>query len=284
MVATVGIRVSEGRAFSVFSLATTEIRGSQARAYGIINFPTADMRISQARELLPVKRNSAMDVSQARVFAIVKGRTANPRVRAWTATLDGHDFYFLRLGDGLTLVYDTASEQWIEWDSQDSGAWRPNIGANWIGAQALAHRFGSDIVAGDDTFGLLWFLDPELPYDEAPDLTRGTQQLYFNRIVTGQVLAKNRQYLPCYAVFVAGDNYGLVAQDFTPNVVLETSDDQGRTWDAHDTLTVVADYKQDDAYAWYSLGQISSPGRLFRITDNGLFTRIDALGMNDDAG
>jgi hypothetical protein len=64
-------------------------------------------------------------------------------------------------------------------------------------------------------------------------------------------------------------------------VQLEISDDQGNTFTNVGVITVQPDTYDND-YRWTSLGQFGSPGRLFRITDNGILTRIDSLDMNDD--
>jgi hypothetical protein len=154
--------------------------------------------------------------------------------------------------------------------------WRPNTGISWIGGQALAHQYGSNILVGDDTWGLLWFLDPKQPYDAHADYLNPTQQLDFERVVMGQLPNRGRGAMPCYVIFLAGDNYGITADDFTPGVTLEYSDDGGVTYDDAGTLGI------SQSYEWYSLGQIDAPGRLFKITDNGVFTRIDDMKMNDD--
>lgn len=260
---------------------TANINVPQGIILAAYSFPTPDVRAAQAGIVAAFRQTAQIEAPQAMMLVAARGRIANPRLRSWTFPLDGHDFYVLRLGDFTTLLYDTTSEQWIEWTSGGLNFWRPNTGINWIGAGALAHTYGSDIVVGDDTFGLLWFLDPLLPYDEHPDPDRDPQQVPFDRIVTGQVLASGRQFLPCYALFLDGDNYGLTAGDFTPTILLETSDDQGRNFDAYDALTVEPDISVNNPYAWYSLGQFGSPGRIFRVTDTGVLTRIDAMSMND---
>jgi hypothetical protein len=212
----------------------------------------------------------------------VKGRSAHPELRAWTFTLDGHDFYVLRLGDDATFVYDVYSEQWVEWDGHGLDFWRPSCGMAWLGGRALAHTYGSDIVVGDDTWGLLWFLDPDQAYDDEPDPSLLVQQVEFERVVSAQVVASGREAIPCYALFLSGDNYGLTANDFTPGITLEMSDDQGRNFDTFDTLTVEPDLTVLNPYQWLSLGDITQPGRIFRFTDTGIFTRIDSLKMNDE--
>jgi len=279
VVATAGIRSSGAYVTSV-TKTSNAIRASQAFARVVFNFPSAGVRASGAYVTVLAKTSNTIRSSAAYVTVVVRGRIANPNLRAWTYTMDGHDFYVLRLGDFTTLVYDTFSKQWAEWTGSDLPFWRAHVGMNWIGGQVFSDTYGSNIVAGDDTWGLLWFLDPDLPWDQHPDATNGTQQLPFDRQVTGQITTRGRTSIPCYAVFLAGDNYGLTAIDFTPGVTLETSDDDGRTFDNQGTLTVQPDY----TYEWLSLGQIEAPGRLFRITDNGVFARIDGMDMNDDAG
>lgn len=272
------LSTSEARVISIITATATSVRLSEARVFAVYTIPAADERVSQMRGIAAVKVSSPVEISEVRTLAVVKGRVADPRVRAWTFTLDGHDFYVLRLGDAATLIYDMATKQWTQWDTPAHGAWRPLIGTTWIGAHKLANEFGTNIVAGDDEFGLLWFLDPMQSYDDG--VFGGFEA--FTRVVTGQYLASGRQQIPCYAVFLDGDNYGITADYFQPYVRLDTSDDQGRTFDRHDTLTIAGDNDQPDT--WYSLGQFGSPGRIFRLTDNGLFARIDSMEMNDDAG
>lgn len=282
--AAAGIQASEGRTLTVFSSLAAGERMTSSRVFSIYNFPSIKEHASAARVLLPVTRDVSMQISAARVMMVVRGRTANPRLRVWTCTLDGHDFFFLRLGDKSTLVYDVSTQTWTDWDSPQSGAWRANTGITWAGGQSLGYKYGSSVVCGDDTFGLLWFLDPKLGWDQNPDPLRLPVEIPFTRIVTGQVVVNGREYHPCYAIFVSGDNYGLTAPSFTPSITLATSDDQGREWDDHETLTYNPNDDQDNPYQWQSLGQFNSPGRLFRLTDNGLYTRIDSMEMNDDDG
>jgi hypothetical protein len=131
---------------------------------------------------------------------------------------------------------------------------------------------------GDDTFGLLWMLDPEQPYDQNPDPDAATQEIYFERITMGQYPMVGREVMPCYAAWITSD-MGDPAY-VGAGVTLSTSDDTGQTFYDHGTVTVTAgDYSAQ--LAWYSLGQISAPGRLFKIVDDGAIFRIDGLEMND---
>jgi hypothetical protein len=281
VVATAEIRAS-GATVRVLGATSNEIRTAQAFVRTIINYPTAQMRSSAAYITTLAGARPEVRASSAYLTVIVRGRVAHPEVRAWTFTLDGHDFYVLRLGDTETLVYDAYSEQWVDWDGHGLPFWRTSLGMSWLGGRKLADTYGSDVVAGDDTWGLLWFLDPNQAYDDEPDVAKPIQQIAFERVVSAQAVVSGRDVLPCNALFLSGDNYGLDVDDFTPAIMLEISDDQGRNFDMFETLEVETDLTVQNPYQWLSLGQIEQPGRIFRFTDTGVFARIDSLTMNDD--
>jgi hypothetical protein len=281
MVAAVGIRAPQAGFLTVLRQAAEGADATQFGAIVVYNIPSAGLAATQAGITTVLREEAPVQITQANILAVVKGRVANPRIRAWTFTLDGHDFYVLRLGDKETLVYDLSTEQWVEWTSGGMPFWRLNTGMSWLGAHGLGQLYGSNIVVGDDAWGLLWFLDPEQPYDQHPDESNGAQELEYSRVVTGQAVERGREVMPCNAVFLVGDNYGLTATEFDASVTLEYSDDAGKTYVDAGAITVTAD-TVNQPYQWRSLGQISSPGRLFRITDNGVFTRIDDMKMNDD--
>lgn len=277
MVGAVGAHNSQLFVRSV-DVPAPSVETSQLFVRTVFNFPAEEAQTSQLFVRSVDEPSPSARVSQLLVRAIVKGHTENPRIRAWTFTLDGHDFYVLRLGDILTLVYDVYSEQWVDWQDFIHAYWRPNIGTVWNGASALGQSFGSSVVAGDDTWGLLWFLDPNQPYDEHPDYTAPDQQVYFERITMGQVPMRGREVLPCYAAWLTTD-MGDPAYDGA-SVRLEISDDGGVTFDDMGNVTITAGANYPEL-SWYSLGQIEAPGRLFKIIDDGAVTRIDGLEMND---
>lgn len=253
---------------------------SQVTVRGLINFPTPLIENSQAAVRVMLNRAVSIELSQAVVRVLAIGRIEDPIVRAWTFTLDGHDFYILRLAGLETLVFDATTEQWVNWDSHRLSVWRANFGLNWIEGQSLGFEFNSSIVVGDDQLGLLWVLDPVQSYDDALRSDLDEQRVVFPRVVTGQVAMTGREVLPCYAIFLIGDNFGPLAEGFTASVTLEYSDDAGRTYDSAGAITVTPT-TTDQSYEWLSLGQIEAPGRLFRLTDTGVFSRIDSMTMND---
>jgi hypothetical protein len=213
----------------------------------------------------------------------VRGRIANPKLRAWTFSLDGHDFYVLRLGLKMTLVYDVTSEQWVDWDAFEQIYWPTFVGINWVGGTGIldvdGSSFHSNVLVGDDTLGLLYFLDPEQPWDQSFDGPLDPdQEKFFPRVLQGQVPMLGRENMPCYAVWLntdMGDPAYVGA-----GVKLEISDDAGKTYDDMGTIEVTTGVNSPEL-SWYSLGQIEAPGRLFRITDDGAIARIDGMEMND---
>lgn len=277
MALTPFIQVSQGDVTGI-TFGGDNILASQSDVVAIFNVPAIEIEVSAADLSIVSLTESNIQASQADVTVIYVGRPDNSIVRVWTYTLDSHEFYVLRLGDELTLVYDTYSEQWMDWNSKDLPFWRVNCGTNWIGAEALASVYGSNIVAGDDTFGLLWFLDPEQPYDQPTSENAEQQQIYFERITMGQVPMKGREVMPCYAAWLTTD-MGAPAYDGAA-VTLQISDDGGRTFDDCGAVEVTLGEFSPEI-AWYSLGQIEAPGRLFKIIDDGAVVRIDGLEMND---
>lgn len=253
------------------------LRMSLAGTLAAINFPTDFIRSSQGVVMSAMSSSPDMQVSQAVVMAAVRGAVANPTVRAWTFSLDGHEFYVLRLGDTTCLIFDVYSQQWYEWETGEDGrVWRANTGANWLGAGDFAATFGSNVVVGDDTFGVLWYLDPTLMVDQSP--FNGGDDASFKRIAMGQVPVRRRDVIPCFEVYLTADTGNPAFEGAF--VTLELSDDAGRTfYDQGQIVSVIDDYRQE--FAWRSLGQIEAPGRLFRVTQNGAFTRLDGLDMAD---
>jgi hypothetical protein len=104
------------------------------------------------------------------------------------------------------------------------------------------------------------------------------QQVFFERVVQGQVPMAGREVLPCYACWITTD-MGAPAY-VGAGVLLEISDDGGVSYDDMGTVTVTTGETSPEL-SWYSLGQIEAPGRLFRITDDGAVARIDSMEMND---
>jgi hypothetical protein len=239
--------------------------------------PAAEIDSSQLTGLVSVTTAMTMQVSQLGVMVSAMGRVADPRVRAWTFTLEGHDYYILRLGNIETLVYDTHSEQWYVWGSDTDSLWRAYYGTSWQGGRALAGNYAS-VVVGDDGNGALYFLDPNGEYDDDALFGAATPRP-FERIATAQlVLPIGYEYIPCFGV----ELFGSIGQSLTvgATVDLRTSDDRGITFISAGALTLTPD-DHDQRLDWGSLGQMVAPGRLFQVVDYGALQRVDALEMED---
>lgn len=255
---------------------------TQGRVVSFINYPAEQVQATALQVQSAFRQYSQqLRVTQLRVISIVRGRTYNPKLRAWAFTLDAHEFYVLRLGDERTYLFDLYSGQWYWWTSGEEDFWRPQVGGNWATPGGLADEYGSNIVCGDDTYGHLWILDPEYGVDDDPKDPE--QTLRFPRVATGQLVTRERNYEPIYKVFLTG-SFGQPVED-GDTIEHLFSDDLGNTFISAGALPVVAgNYNQE--FCWSSLGMAIPSGRLFRIVDDGAFTRIDGLDVSfgDDNG
>lgn len=269
-----------GRGMIALRLAAPFIDMPAGRGMITLNFPSDAVTSTQGRAMLTVRQNHAIEVTQGRAMVAAKGRVKNPKLRAWTFSLDGHDFYVLRLGEFETLVFDNTTGQWVDWDSFSLPFWRANTGINWLGANRYAPTYGSNVLVGDDTWGLLWLLDPELGYDEHPDYLTDTK-LPFVRVVMGQYIKRGYDAEPVYSIDLMGalGSPAISGQ----SVLLEYSDNMGKTFKTTKSI-VMTEGDYSPTLVWTSLGQVQTPGRLYRITDDGALPRIDDMEMNSDAG
>lgn len=278
MVATPEMQAPQTRVRVVVKFTTEIMQAPQTRARVPANFPTPEMLSSQASATLVAQPFRPIDASEGRLRVVARGRITNSRIRAWAFTLDGHDFYVLRLGDFETLVYDTHSAQWVVWKTTGLSIWRANTGINWAGAYSYAVVYGSDVVVGDDNSGRLFFLNPMKQTDDFPTepLQGEIGEANIERIIMGQVVMRRRDNMPCYEVYITGD---LESPFAGSGVELLTSPDGGENYYSHGRYGI--EDAPDKEFVWRSLGQIEAPGWLFMLKDNGMFVRVDSLDMND---
>lgn len=276
MALTPSVRISQARALGVGGGDSGGVRISQARVFAIANFPTDAIRISQGRLLSVVGSAPDVRVSQARVLAVVRGRIENRRLRAWTFSLDGHDFYVLRLGERATIVCDLTTGQWSDWTDHDRDCWRAQVGMNWLGmgVETFDKGYDTNIVCGDDTYSRLFIIEPTQGFDEPPFDSR--EPVPFQRIVRGGITQRMRQTATCNAVYVTLA-LGIPAASGA-SITLRTSDDLGKTWADHGAITVNAN-EWDQEVSWRSLGLVRAPGRMFELSDNGATVRIAGMDM-----
>lgn len=277
------VRAPQGGVLVTFGPGSTPfINATQAATMVAYNIPAEYIKATYAGTFAAIRQNADINVTQAQVLALVRGSISNPKLRVWTFDLDGHEFYVLRLGNSKTLVYDKTTEQWSWWASSNLGSWRANIGTNWVQSGSIAQNHGSNVVVGDDSLGILWILNPEQGYDDSVDSIDREEGIVrpFTRIATGQALARGRITIPCYQVYAVADT-GLPAYEGA-TVSLSYSDDDGKNFISAGPIEVESgNYYQE--FAWRSLGLIRSPGRLFRITDDGAFSVLNELTIYDNS-
>jgi hypothetical protein len=252
---------------------------SQMSALAVGAYPAAQTQVAQLAALGATKANMETRVSQATMLVAALGSVSDPHVRAWTFTLDGHDYYVLRLGNLETIIYDALADQWYDWGSDISALWRVFCGGNWQGGNNLASSYGSNVLVGDDGNGSLYFLDPLGSYDDDANFGSDSPRTFL-REITGQVITMSFDSVPCFGVQLMG-SAGETTDAVNTTVALLTSDDRGHTYDDHETQDVaIGDYTA--RVEWWSLGAFSAPGRLFKVQDYGALQRIDYLNMIEE--
>lgn len=258
-----------------------DVKLSQTIPFAVINFPSEEVQAQQALSYAINKRTDEVKIHQAFAMVVVRGLPEWPICRAWTFTLDGHDFYVLNTVEE-TLVCDLSTEppSWFVWGSGDSSLWRGWVGRQWIAKLPSEDAFGTNILVGDRVNGTLYFLNPQLPADDNPDFNEDSTQP-FKRVITGQVIIRGRTAVPCYGVEMTGSPPQLYDSALN-SVELLISDDRGASYVSCGTITV-EENSYDQRFDWLSLGSMTTPGRLFQIVDYGALTRVDDLEIPDAA-
>jgi hypothetical protein len=132
--------------------------------------------------------------------------------------------------------------------------------------------WGQRIVAGDQLTTDIWEMLPASSlFDNGATVVQ--------HVVTGGLATRNRIYHSVES-FTLVASTALLMDPSGATVTLSFSDDQGVTWQDMDTLTLTG--ASDQEIAWTSLGAFCNPGRVFKITDQGAFLRIDGADANID--
>lgn len=282
MALTPEVRASQAGTLAL-SESSNDVRVSQATSMVLGIFPTEEVRASSAGMLALVDQHTKdVRASQATSMVVALGRISNPNVRAWTFTLDGHDFYVLSVGDEETLVFDVLTNEWFTWGNDDLDVFQGKIGINWTGAGSLPSRYGSNVLVGHDTAGALFLMNPDEATDDHPTEGEDIKTSFQRRVTAQRVINAGYSFPPCYGVQLFGSigDYDTEVISADLSVTLEFSDDRGKTWLSAGSLTPpLADY--DFRLNWQSLGSMRAPGRLFRVTDRGALQRVDGLELED---
>jgi len=276
--AAVTLESSQDFVVSLVQSFADTVRTPQAYVTALAALPAENVQTSGSMLAVIAEGNEFVQTSQGFVTALVRGSVSDPKVRAWTFTLDGHDFYILRLGNEETLVYDLTTEQWYSWGTGGNSLWQAYTGINWTGGSRFSSVAGSNVTVGSDGNGSIWFLDPDSDMDEG--LFAESIPAPFLRRVTGQVLSKGYSSYRVNQVQLLG-SIGSLSDPALNTITLSYSDDRGHTYTNASTVTAPAeDYEA--RVDWRSLGSFRQPGRLFRLEDFGALRRVDSLTMTTD--
>lgn len=259
---------------------TTTIQADKVSVEGAVLSLTREIQADALSYTIPLDQEKTFQANKVAVQVVCRGKEETAYVRAWTATLDGHDYYFLQLQE-ITLVYDIHAEQWYNWGTANRELWRGQIGIDWnanLGKinGGLTDLGASSILVGDYATGSLYFLHTNLMEDQDPD---GIAFIPFQRIVYGQIPLRGHDYVACNGVELAG-SIGETPTITDMEVNLSYSDDQGHTFEDAGSIELAAGQYQY-VVQWGSLGSFKGPGRLFKIEDWGGIYRIDSLDLDD---
>lgn len=182
---------------------------------------------------------------------------------AFTYSQDGHDYYVLGFSD-LTVVYDITTNRWHERKSDGLDRWRVN---------RYARAWDKQLV-GDHSTGDIYELDPET-YDENGDLLR--------REATLPPISKGGRRLAMHELYLDIEmGVGLTSgQGSDPVVMLDWSDDGGKTWSNERTATIGKIGEYTKRCIWTRLGTFRQRTLRFAISDPvniailGAFARLE---------
>jgi hypothetical protein len=261
--------------------AAVTIDASQEQILAVAAFPAEHLESSQLQIEAVIQPQPLVVSSQLGVYVVARGSSTDPSVRAWTFTLDGHNYYVLRLGTQETLVYDDHTQQWYTWSSGDLNIWNAYNGQNWHGGESWAYVYGSNVLVGDDGNGSIYFLNPFQDQDDSP-VYGSTLPIPFRREVYGQLPFRGYKKMPCYGVQIQA-SIGEQADTAIDGVDLYVSDDRGQTYQDCGTINITPGDIDARLY-WRSLGSMKAPGRIFKTVDYGALKRIDSMEMLDGSG
>src|SRR6201984_3926790 len=149
---------SQTQVLAAVRLAAVAVEDSQTQILAASAFPSDKVSTSQVQVLAAIDDDQFLQSSQVQILVAAAGSITDPAVRAWTFTLDNHNFYVLRLGNLETLVYDEHTQQWYAWGTGTSDVWKAYNGTNWYGGGKLGLISGSNVAGGDSAKGSVYVL------------------------------------------------------------------------------------------------------------------------------
>lgn len=199
-------------------------------------------------------------ISTDAIATAVEQMTAPEDAEGFCYTFDRHKFYVVTFPtDGVTYQFDTATGLWSQRQSFELGRWR---------SQNHVKAFGKNLV-GDSQSGKLFELNPDVFTEDGGVLKRTVTSPPIHSGVNR--LAMTRLDL----VFESG--VGLTTgQGSDPQVMLQWSDDGGRTWSDEHWRGIGKKGEYGDRARWFAMGQFRERVLRVEMTDPVRFALIHA--------
>jgi hypothetical protein len=216
---------------------------SLAKADNSIYWLASDLTVRRLVGLTPTR------VSQHGVEQAIRSYARKSDAIGMAYTQDGHVFYVLTFPtDGHTWTYDVTTGEWHERESYGDTRWKPC---------ATAFCYDRNYVQ-DYATGKIGYLDPDT-YTEY-GLTHRSSFTFAN----GAYNNGHRTFHSLLEV-MAETGVGLTSgQGSDPQIMLEMSDDGGRTWRSAPNKSLGAIGRYRDKVRWWRLG--SSRDRIYRCS------------------
>lgn len=169
---------------------------------------------------------------------------------AFTYTEEGHDFYCITFPDQFTLEYDISVNEWHKRKAFERPIWGINAHA----------AFDAKNLVGDDQNGIVYELDLDQFTDNGEEIERIIQ--------TPPLFAdKNRIFLDRFQIDFEAGTADLIGQGSDPVVMLQRSDDGGRTFSNELFATIGKRGEFKDETVYRRLGSASNMTYRIKITD-----------------
>lgn len=181
-------------------------------------------------------------------------------VNAFQYDLDGHIMYGLHVRGGETHIYDLGTGQWSIWNTASFMQWNAQYHIRWRNEYYAASQLEPTVLR----------INPDSVLDDSFRINTFR--------VTGRMESQSRRYLPNPEAHLFG-SVGLRGGD----VVLSYSDDEAANFRGSRTVTVPG-ADRDMNVVYYNMGGIRSPGRVYRIEDEGSMRRIQSLRVKIGTG
>lgn len=187
-------------------------------------------------------------------------------LRAWAFVFDGHTIYVVRAANSITLAKDVENPGWSRFKTYEQETWRAHLGVQVAGDR---------VIAGDDTEGILWELDPTVSNDNG---------VVMERLFTGGIAVVGKP-IKCRSVKLVpavGWTEDLNGDAANPKIQMRFSVDGGALFTSWFEERLGEQGKYKTSVAWDQLGVIPAPGAVFewRMTDDAIL-RVHYATMND---